>query len=94
MFRNVVVGVNDDEGGRDAIALAQMLAASGSELTLAQVYQGDARCHGMLAPTTRPGSTSASASCSRIGAGRPESRRRSAGTDRRRSDAACMSSLS
>ncbi len=43
MFRNVVVGVNDDEGGRDAIALAKMLAASGSELTLAQVYQGDSK---------------------------------------------------
>lgn len=41
MFNNVVVGVNDDEGGRDAIALARMIAAQGSELTLAQVYQGD-----------------------------------------------------
>jgi hypothetical protein len=27
MFNNVLVGVDDDEGGRDAIALAQMLAA-------------------------------------------------------------------
>ena len=41
MFNNVLVGVDDDEGGRDAIALAKMLAAEGSELTLAQVYQGD-----------------------------------------------------
>jgi nucleotide-binding universal stress UspA family protein len=41
MFKNVVVGVDDGAGGRDAIALAQMLAGAGSELTLAQVYQGD-----------------------------------------------------
>jgi len=41
MFKNVVVGVDDGEGGRDAIALARMLAVGGSELTLAQVYQGD-----------------------------------------------------
>jgi len=43
MFKNVVVGVDDGEGGRDAIALAQVLAAQGSELTLAQVYQGDSQ---------------------------------------------------
>ena len=41
MFSKVLVGVDDGEGGRDAIALAQVLAAQGSELTLAQVYQGD-----------------------------------------------------
>jgi len=41
MFENVVVGVDDFEGGRDAIALARLLAADGSKLTLAQVYQGD-----------------------------------------------------
>ena len=41
MFNNVLVGVDDDEGGRDAIALAKLLAAGGGELTLAQVYQGD-----------------------------------------------------
>jgi nucleotide-binding universal stress UspA family protein len=41
MFNNVLVGVDDDEGGRDAIALAQMLAAAGGRLTLAQVYRGD-----------------------------------------------------
>jgi len=40
MFNNVVVGVDDDEGGRDAIALARMLAADGARLTLAQVYHG------------------------------------------------------
>ncbi len=41
MFDNVLVGVDDGEGGRDALALAQVLAAPGSKLTLAQVYQGD-----------------------------------------------------
>ena len=41
MFNNVIVGIDDDEGGRDAIALAKMLAAGGGKLTLAQVYQGD-----------------------------------------------------
>ncbi|HTP21824.1 MAG TPA: universal stress protein [Solirubrobacteraceae bacterium] len=41
MFKNVVVGIDDDDGGRDAIALAKMLAAGGGQLTLVQVYQGD-----------------------------------------------------
>jgi len=41
MFNKVVVGIDDDEGGRDAIALAKMLAAGGGKLTLAQIYQGD-----------------------------------------------------
>ena len=41
MFSNVVVGIDDDEGGRDAIALAKLLAAGDANLTLAQVYQGD-----------------------------------------------------
>jgi nucleotide-binding universal stress UspA family protein len=40
MFSNVVVGIDDDDGGQDAIALAQMLAGGGATLTLAQVYQG------------------------------------------------------
>ena len=38
MFRNVVVGVDDAEGGRDAIAVGKMLAARDGELTLAHVY--------------------------------------------------------
>ena len=41
MFMNVVVGVDDDEGGLDAIALAKTLAVGGGKLTLVQVYQGD-----------------------------------------------------
>jgi len=50
MFDNVVVGIDDDEGGRDAIALAKMLAADGARLTLAQVYQGDSE----VSRATRP----------------------------------------
>jgi nucleotide-binding universal stress UspA family protein len=50
MFNNVVVGIDDGEGGKDAIALAKMLAAEGAKLTLAQVYQGDST----VSRTTRP----------------------------------------
>ncbi|MGZ4184395.1 MAG: universal stress protein [Solirubrobacteraceae bacterium] len=43
MFRNVVVGVDGRQGGRDAIALAKLLAAPGATITLAHVYgQGGA----------------------------------------------------
>ncbi|HTT28851.1 MAG TPA: universal stress protein [Solirubrobacteraceae bacterium] len=38
MFRNVLVGVSDHDGGRDAVALAKMLLAGGGELTLAHVF--------------------------------------------------------
>ncbi len=41
MFKNVIVGVDGDEGGRDAIALARVLLADGGELTLGHVYHGD-----------------------------------------------------
>ena len=42
MFRNVLVGVGDPEGGRDAIALAEMLRATDvGELTLAHVFRGE-----------------------------------------------------
>jgi nucleotide-binding universal stress UspA family protein len=41
MFRNVVVGVDNRDGGRDAIALARVLLADGGKLTLAYIYQGD-----------------------------------------------------
>lgn len=43
MFKNVLVGVGEHEGGHDAIALGQRLLAEGGELTLAYVYAGDAR---------------------------------------------------
>jgi nucleotide-binding universal stress UspA family protein len=41
MFEQIVVGVDEHEGGRDAIALAKNLFARGGKLTLAYVYAGD-----------------------------------------------------
>jgi nucleotide-binding universal stress UspA family protein len=41
MFKNVVVGVDHREGGRDAVALAQQLVSAASTLTVAHVYTGD-----------------------------------------------------
>lgn len=41
MFENVFVGVDGEEGGRDAIALADALRGEGGKLTLAHVYPGD-----------------------------------------------------
>lgn len=38
MFSNIVVGTEGGPGGRDALALAQHLAAPGATLTLAHVY--------------------------------------------------------
>jgi nucleotide-binding universal stress UspA family protein len=37
MFKRIVVGVDEHEGGRDAIALAKSLLARDGELTLAHV---------------------------------------------------------
>jgi nucleotide-binding universal stress UspA family protein len=42
MFKQIVVGVDGREGGRDAVALAKLLVAAGGELTLAHVVPGDA----------------------------------------------------
>src|SRR3954454_969104 len=41
MFKQIVVGVDGREGGRDAVALAQLLLAAGGELTLAPVVSAD-----------------------------------------------------
>ncbi len=41
MFKNVVVGVDGRPGGRDAIALARLLAEPGASLTLELVRGGD-----------------------------------------------------
>lgn len=41
MFNNILVGIDDHDGGRDALALAHNLLANGKELTLAYVYHGD-----------------------------------------------------
>jgi len=43
MFENVLVGLDRDGGGRDAVALSTTLLASDGELTLAHVYSGDVR---------------------------------------------------
>jgi nucleotide-binding universal stress UspA family protein len=40
VFTNVLVGVNGRSGGRDAITLAQQLAAPGGQITLAHIYGG------------------------------------------------------
>lgn len=40
MFNNVIVGVDGEAGGRDALALARLLLADGGQLTLANVYNG------------------------------------------------------
>jgi nucleotide-binding universal stress UspA family protein len=42
MFKNVVVGVDEHHGGRDAITLASRLIEADGEVTLAYVYSGDA----------------------------------------------------
>jgi len=42
MFKNVVVGIDGEDGGRDALALARLLCADGGRLTLAHVYPGEA----------------------------------------------------
>jgi nucleotide-binding universal stress UspA family protein len=41
MFKQIVVGVDEHEGGRDAIALAKRLVAPDGQLALAFVYCGD-----------------------------------------------------
>lgn len=41
MFDNVLVGVDGQQGGRDATALARMLVADGGKLTFGYVYRGD-----------------------------------------------------
>jgi nucleotide-binding universal stress UspA family protein len=38
MFNNVLVGVDGRQGGRDAIALARLLAAPGASFTFAHIY--------------------------------------------------------
>jgi nucleotide-binding universal stress UspA family protein len=55
MFRNVLVGVDDRQGGRDAIALATQLVEEAGKLTLLNVHSG------VLRPVdaASPGSVSA-----------------------------------
>ncbi len=41
MFRQVLVGVDDDQGGRDAIALGKLLAGPDGALTFGHVFHAD-----------------------------------------------------
>lgn len=41
MFTQVLVGVDDDQGGRDAITLGKLLAGSGGALTFAHIFHAD-----------------------------------------------------
>jgi len=51
MFEHVIVGVDGNEGGRDAIALARLLASPDARLALAHVCMGDAlRTRGSTSP--------------------------------------------
>jgi nucleotide-binding universal stress UspA family protein len=41
MFRQVLVGVDDDQGGRDAIALGKLLAGADGALTFGHIFHAD-----------------------------------------------------
>ena len=41
MFKNILVGVDRHQGGRDAVALAKRLVDEGGELTLAHIFSGE-----------------------------------------------------
>jgi hypothetical protein len=43
MFENVIVGVDGDQGGREAIALAKRLRGENGALTLAYIYPREPR---------------------------------------------------
>jgi nucleotide-binding universal stress UspA family protein len=62
LFKQIVVGVDGREGGRDAVALAKLLVATGGEITLAHVVPGDAHAsRGARAPYQAPGAEPAEA---------------------------------
>jgi len=54
MFKQIVVGVDGRAGGRDALALAELLVVAGGELTLAHVVPGDAHAYGASAAHEAP----------------------------------------
>jgi nucleotide-binding universal stress UspA family protein len=41
VFKNILVGVDRHEGGRDAVALSKQLLEEGGELTLAHIFSGE-----------------------------------------------------
>jgi hypothetical protein len=68
MFKNVIVGVDGNQGGRDAIALARVLLADDGELTFGHVYHGDPHVwHGPSPPTRLPSATAPGGCSSRRG---------------------------
>ena len=46
MFKNAVVGIDGEHGGRDAVALARQLGAPGGRITLAHIYGVGLVLHG------------------------------------------------
>ena len=54
MFGNVVVGVDEYEGGRDAIALAKLFAGGGAQVTLVHVAPTDPRALRRFSPAYDP----------------------------------------
>ena len=46
MFKNAVVGIDGEHGGRDAVALARQLGAPGARITLAHIYGVGLVLHG------------------------------------------------
>jgi nucleotide-binding universal stress UspA family protein len=54
MFRQVVVGVNEDTGSRDAITIATKLLARDGALSLAHVCTGSPRVYRRVSATREP----------------------------------------
>ena len=81
MFKNVLVGIDDRQGGRDAIALATHLVDASGKLTLLNVHSG------VLRPidAASPGAVSAERERSHtLLEGRARTRRRTGRTGQRR----------
>lgn len=54
MFKNVIVGVDGEEGGRDAIALARLLLDKQGQMTLTYMYRGGPYLWGSSVPFEVP----------------------------------------
>ena len=67
MFKQIVVGVDGREGGRDAVALAKLLVAAGGELTLAHVVPAGGRDRGASAAYEAPEAEQAEIPLQRVG---------------------------
>ena len=91
MFKQIVVGVDEHEGGRDAVALAKNLLARDGELTLRTYSRAIRTSTEALARRSRHPSASVHASCSKGCVRRPASRRICAGADPFLWDGGCTS---